>query len=29
VEVDLTGSGWHALVLRGAPGLELRGVELP
>jgi hypothetical protein len=28
VAVALTGTGWHALVLRSRPGLELRGVRL-
>jgi hypothetical protein len=29
VDVALTGLGWHALVLRSLPGLELRGIQLP
>jgi hypothetical protein len=28
VAVALTGTGWHPLVLRSVPGLELRGVRL-
>jgi hypothetical protein len=27
--VPLAGPGWHALVVRSAPGLELRGVDVP
>jgi hypothetical protein len=28
-DVPLAGRGWHALVLRSAPGLRIAGIGLP